>query len=164
MCTSGDIEQRVRSTLESMNVEYEWIAVDPSFADTAECCEKYGLRMDHSGNTIIIASKRGEKRYSACIVLGTERLDVNKKVRSLMEVSRLSFADSDETMHLTGMMIGGVTPYGLPLSIPIYIDDKIMLLDYVILGAGSRSAKIKVAPESLLNIPTATVITGLSLD
>ena len=59
---------------------------------------------------------------------------------------------------------GGVTPYGLPLSIPIYIDDKIMLLDYVILGAGSRSAKIKVAPESLLNIPTATVITGLSLD
>ena len=146
-----------------MNVEYEWIAVDPSFADTAECCEKYGLRMDHSGNTIIIASKRGEKRYSACIVLGTERLDVNKKVRSLMEVSRLSFADADETMHLTGMMIGGVTPFALPESLPIYVDAMIMDLDYVILGGGSRSGKLKVPPTALLNIPTTSVVQGLSI-
>ena len=164
MDQAEDIERRVRVSLETLGIAYEWIEVDPDFADTAACCERYGFRMDHAGNTIIVASKRGEKKYSACIVKGSDRLDVNKKVKSLMEVKRLSFASPVETNDITGMMIGGVTPYGLPLSIPIYIDDKIMLLDYVILGAGSRSAKIKVAPESLLNIPTATVITGLSLD
>ena len=153
MRRAEDNEQQVKLTLEGMEVEYEWIEVDPDFADTAAFCEKYGFLMDHSGNTIIVASKRGEKKYSACIVLGTDRLDVNKKVRSLMEVSRLSFANAAETMNLTGMMIGGVTPFALPASLPVYVDAMIMDLDYVILGGGSRSGKIKVPPSALLNIP-----------
>ena len=163
MNRAEEIEQQVQSTLESMGVEYEWIEVDPDFADTAAFCEKYDFRMDHSGNTIIVASKRGEKKYSACIVLGTNRLDVNKKVRSLMEVSRLSFANADETMVLTGMMIGGVTPFALPTSLPIYVDAMIMDLDYVILGGGSRSGKLKVSPSALLQITGARVIEGLSI-
>ena len=158
-----DIEQQVKSTLENMNVVYEWIEVDPDFAETAAFCEKYDFRMDHSGNTIIVASKRGEKKYSACIVLGTDRLDVNKKVRSLMEVSRLSLSNADETMNLTGMMIGGVTPFGLPESVTIYVDAMIMDLDYVILGGGSRSGKLKVPPSALLDISAVSVIEGLSL-
>ena len=161
---SSRIEDAVIRSLDSLKCRYEWIPVHPDYADTISFCNKYGYDLDHSGNTLLIISKRGEKKYSACIVKGSDKLDVNKKVKSLMEVKRLSFASPVETNGITGMIIGGVTPYGLPSSIPIYIDDKIMLLDYVILGAGSRSAKIRVAPESLLKIPTATVVAGLSLD
>jgi prolyl-tRNA editing enzyme YbaK/EbsC (Cys-tRNA(Pro) deacylase) len=160
---SGNIEQHVKLTLESMKVNYGWIEVDPDFAETAAFCQEYGFPMDHSGNTIIISSKRGERKYSACIVLGTDRLDVNRKVKNLMGVSRLSFANAEETTDLTGMMIGGVTPFGLPESLPIYVDAMIMDLDYVILGGGSRSVKIKVSPSSLLSIPSASVIKGLSM-
>lgn len=163
MHETEDIEQHVKSTLENMNVTYEWIEVDPDFADTVTFCEKYNFRIDHSGNTIIVASKRGKKKYSACIVLGTDRLDVNKKVRSLMEVSRLSFANAEETTHITGMMIGGVTPFGLPESLPIYVDATIMELDYVILGGGSRSGKLKIPPSALLGISTVSVVEGLSM-
>ena len=162
MDQAEDIERRVRVSLETLGIAYEWIEVDPDFADTAACCERYGFRMDHAGNTIIVASKRGEKKYSACIVLGTHRLDVNKKVKGLMDVSRLSFANADETIALTGMMIGGVTPFALPVSLPVYIDSMIMSLDYVILGGGSRSGKLKVAPAALLGIPAARVIESLS--
>ena len=78
MRRTEDMEQHVKSTLENMQIKYEWIEVDPDFADTAVCCEKYGFKIDHAGNTIIVASKRGEKKYSACLVLGTDRLDVNR--------------------------------------------------------------------------------------
>ena len=141
---------------------YEWIEVDPEYADTAEFCERYGFTMEESGNTIIVASKRGEKKFAACIVLGMDRLDVNKKVRNLMQVSRLSFANSENTMELTGMMIGGVTPYMLPDSIPLYIDSKIMNLESIILGGGSRSGKLRLSPKELLKIPSAEIIEGLS--
>jgi len=158
-----EIEAYVKSTLHSLQVDYQWIEVDPEYADTAICCEKYGFEISNTGNTIIVASKRGEKKYSACIVRGTEKLDVNRKVRELMGVSRLSFANADDTLNLTQMMIGGVTPFGLPESLPIYIDEVIMGLDYVILGAGSRSAKLIIPPESLLKIPNTNVIKDLSV-
>ena len=162
MLSSEEIEINLKETLRNLEVIYEWIEVDPKYADTAEFCERYGFTMEESGNTIIVASKRGEKKFAACIVLGTDRLDVNKKVRNLMQVSRLSFANSENTMELTGMMIGGVTPYMLPDSIPLYIDSKIMDLESIILGGGSRSGKLRLSPKELLKIPSAEIIEGLS--
>ena len=162
MLSSEEIEINLKETLRNLEVIYEWIEVDPEYADTEKFCERYGFTMEESGNTIIVASKRGEKKFAACIVLGTDRLDVNKKVRNLMQVSRLSFANSENTMELTGMMIGGVTPYMLPDSIPLYIDSKIMDLESIILGGGSRSGKLRLSPKELLKIPSAEIIEGLS--
>ena len=162
MLSSEEIEINLKKTLRNLEVIYEWIEVDPEYADTEKFCERYGFTMEESGNTIIVASKRGEKKFAACIVLGMDRLDVNKKVRNLMQVSRLSFANSENTMELTGMMIGGVTPYMLPDSIPLYIDSKIMDLESIILGGGSRSGKLRLSPKELLKIPSAEIIEGLS--
>jgi prolyl-tRNA editing enzyme YbaK/EbsC (Cys-tRNA(Pro) deacylase) len=75
----------------------------------------------------------------------------------------VSFASADETIALTGMMIGGVTVFALPPELPIYIDAPIMSLDYVILGGGSRSLKIKTSPEVLRRLPNMQVIQALSL-
>ncbi len=163
MRTLDEIEQSVVSQMESLGVEYEIFEIDPDFADTAAFCEKYGWPMENSGNTIVVASKRGQKKHCACIVAATDRLDVNKRVKGLMEVSRASFAGPEETMELTGMMIGGVTPFGLPSDIPIYADAKLEALDYVILGGGSRSSKLKIAPAELSNLPNLEFIAGLSL-
>ena len=146
MDNNVDIEKKVQTTLATLGVVYKWIEVDPEFADTLDFCKKYGFEMEEAGNTIIVASKRGEKKYAACIVLGTDRLDVNKKVKGLMGVSRLSFASAEDTMQLTGMMIGGVTAFALPNSVPLYIDAKIMELDRVILGGGSRYGKLSISP------------------
>ena len=143
---------------------YEVVDCDPDFADTAAFCERYGYSLDRCGNTITIASKRGPKQSSACVVKGSDRLDVNKTVRKLMGVSRASFASPEETVAVTGMMIGGVTPLALPPEVPVYADEKLMELDYMILGSGSRSSKIKISPEVFRKIPNAQIVSGLSLE
>ena len=158
-----EIEQKVADQMDSLGVQYETLEIDPDFADTAAFCDEYGLPMEKSGNTIVVASKRGQKKHCACIVAATDRLDVNKRVKGLMGVSRASFAGADETMELTGMMIGGVTPFGLPSDLPIYADAKLTSLDYVIIGGGSRSSKIKLAPSELGKLPNLEFIDGLSL-
>ena len=163
MSVSENVEREVVARLESAGAEFEMFEIDPDFADTAQFCEKYGFPLEKSGNTIVVASKRGQKKYCACIVAATDRLDVNKRVKGLMEVSRASFANADETMELTGMMIGGVTPFGLPEDLPIYADAKLRDLDYVILGGGSRSCKLRLAPGELRKIPGLEVVEGLAL-
>jgi prolyl-tRNA editing enzyme YbaK/EbsC (Cys-tRNA(Pro) deacylase) len=62
------------------------------------------------------------------------------------------------------MMIGGVTVFALPAELPIYIDVPIMGLDYVILGGGSRSLKVKVSPAVLGHLANTHVIPGLGID
>ena len=163
MQSSELIENGVVSQLQSLGVDYEIFEIDPDFADTAAFCEKYGFPMENSGNTIIVASKRGQKKHCACIVAATDRLDVNKRVKGLMEVSRASFAGADETMEITGMMIGGVTPFALPLDLPIYADAKLQTLDYLILGGGGRSTKLRLDPSELGKLPNLEFIDGLSL-
>ena len=157
------IEQRVHQVLDGLEVPYEAIPIDASFADTAAFCEHYGFPLDHAVNAIIVGSKKEPRQYCACLVLATMRLDVNHTVRKLMGVSRVSFASADDTIALTGMMIGGVTVFALPAELPIYIDAPIMALDYVILGGGSRSMKIKVSPEALRRLPNASLLPGLGV-
>ena len=94
----------------------------------------------------------------------TTRLDVNHSVRALLGATKVSFASADETKALTGMMIGGVTVFALPPELPIYVDDKLMQREWVILGSGSRSSKIKISPDVFRRIPNATIVPGLSID
>lgn len=159
---SGDIERRVVEVLGRLGVPYERIQINPAFADTAAFCAKYGSPLERAGNTIIVASKKEPRQYAACVVLATTRLDVNHAVRTLLGVSKVSFASADETMALTGMLLGGVTVFALPDDLPIYVDDKLLALDWVILGSGSRSSKIKISPEVFRRLPNARVVAGLS--
>ena len=155
------IDRQVRDVLDTLGLPYEIMAIDPAFADTAQFCERYGVPLENSANTIIVGSKKEPRQYSACVVRATTRLDVNHVVRKLMGVPRLSFATAEETMALTGMMIGGVTVFALPADLDIYVDEGLMPLDYIILGGGSRSTKVKIAPAVFTRLPAATVIPGL---
>ena len=139
--------QSVLKTVANLGLPYEVIEIDTDLADTALFCENYGFPIEQSGNTIIVASKREPKLFAACVVLATTKLDVNKCVRNLMGVSKASFASAEEMKILTGMEVGGVTPFSLPEGLPLYVDSRIMELGWVILGGGGRDRKLKTSPE-----------------
>lgn len=145
-----DIAQNVKDAVAGLGFEAEFIDCDPELADTAAFCAHYGYELDQSANTIVVASKRPPGHYAACVVLANARLDVNKTVRGLMEVRKLSFAPPEVTAEVTGMIMGGVTPFGLPAELPLYVDSAVMACEWVIVGGGSRSLKIKVTPEALV--------------
>jgi prolyl-tRNA editing enzyme YbaK/EbsC (Cys-tRNA(Pro) deacylase) len=155
-------EEIVIVALQKLGVSYELIDIDPNFADTAAFCEKYSYPVERSCNTIIVASKKEPKRYVACVVLAHTRLDVNKRVTTLMDVSKASFASAEEMIALTGMQVGGVTPFSLPAGVPLYIDDRIIALDWIILGGGGRSLKVKTSPEVFRKLG-AEVVSGLAM-
>ena len=119
---SSQTEARVRAALDALGADYEVLPCDPELADTHAFCAHYGISLEDSANAILVASKKEPRVFSVNLVLATTRLDVNHAVRRLMGVKRLSFATAEQTMEITGMMIGGVTPFGLPNDLPIYVD------------------------------------------
>ena len=96
------------------------------------------------------------------MTLATTRLDVNHRVRDELEVKKISFADAEMTTDLTGMAIGGVTPFGLPADLPVLVDDAVFTRESIVLGGGNRSSKLRLAPASLEVIPGLRRISGLA--
>ena len=154
--------ERLEAALDPLGVAYELFPCDPALADTAQFCEAYGFSPDESANTIVVVGKADPRRYAACIVLATHRLDVNRAVRDRLGTRKASFAGADETRDLTGMEIGGVTPFGLPIGLPVWVDAAVMARPRVVLGGGSRSWKVIASPEILLQLPSAEAVDGLA--
>lgn len=157
-----DVSDRVLGQLDDLGVPYEVMACDPEYADTAAFCEHYGIDPGISANAILISSKRPQGHHALCVALATTRLDVNHRVRGLMGVRKLSFASAEETVEVTGMTIGGVTPFGVPADLPIYVDEAVMEPDTIILGGGNRSSKIRVNPEVFRKLTGAVVVSDLA--
>jgi prolyl-tRNA editing enzyme YbaK/EbsC (Cys-tRNA(Pro) deacylase) len=153
---------RLQAALDQLDVPYELFPCDPALADTAQFCAAYGFSPDESANTIVVVGKSDPRVYAACIVLATHRLDVNRAVRDKLGTRKASFAGPDETRELTGMEIGGVTPFGLPDGLPVWIDADVMGRSRLILGGGSRSWKVISSPALLKAVPGAEVVEGLA--
>ncbi|HEY1293529.1 MAG TPA: YbaK/EbsC family protein [Chloroflexota bacterium] len=156
------IDTRLQDQLAELGVPFELFPCDPALADTANFCAAYGFKLEDSANTILVIGKSEPPVYAACVVLANCRLDVNKTVRQRLGTRKASFAPAEDTRTITGMEIGGVTVFGLPSELPVWIDARVMARERVVLGGGSRSFKVIAAPEILRRLPNAEVIQDLA--
>jgi prolyl-tRNA editing enzyme YbaK/EbsC (Cys-tRNA(Pro) deacylase) len=152
----------VIADLARLGIDYEEMACDPDLADTAQFCEAYGVPLEKSANAILVASRKPEGHNAVCVVLAHTRLDVNGTVRRRLGVRKVSFAPGDLTKELTGQEIGGVTIFGLPNDIPVWLDSRVMDCDWVIVGAGSRTAKIKLDPSQFADLDGYEIVEDLA--
>jgi prolyl-tRNA editing enzyme YbaK/EbsC (Cys-tRNA(Pro) deacylase) len=158
------IDLTVQQQLDRLDVPYEIFPCDPALADTANFCAAYGFKPEDSANTILVIGKSDPPVYAACVVLSNTRLDVNRVVRQRLGTRKASFAPAEETRAITGMEIGGVTVFGLPSELSIWVDSRVVTRERIVLGGGNRSTKVIAAPEILLKLPHAEVVEGLATE
>ena len=154
------LEQHLRP----LGEPYDLFPCDPALADTAAFCAAYGFDPEDSANTIVVIGKSDPPRFAACVTLAPYRLDVNRTVRDRLGTRKASFAPAEATAALTGMQIGGVTVFGLPPELPIWVDSRVMARERIVLGGGSRSWKVIAAPAILRALPSMEVVEGLATD
>src|SRR4051812_27396755 len=157
------VDDALRSHLDALGVAYEIFPCDPALADTAAFCAAYGFAPEDSANTIVVIGKANPPKYAACVVLATTRLDVNRAVKKRLG-ARASFAAAVDTRATTGMEIGGVTVFGLPSDLPIWVDARVMERERIVLGGGSRSCKVLAAPAILRALPNVDIVDGLATE
>ena len=159
--TDRSSERSVLSHLDRLEIQYEALECNPDFADTAAFCAEYDVPLSHSANAILVKSRRGEKRFGLVVVAADCKLQ-NRAIRKLLETSKASFATAEETREITGMLIGGVSVFGLPDDLPVWVDSRVMEVPWVIVGGGSRSIKVRLDPQDFTKLPGALVVEGLA--
>ena len=148
--------------ISKLAIPYQVVECKEEYADTYLFCEKYDYPIEFCANTILLSSKKPPNYHVACVLQGDKKLDVNNKVRKLMNSSKVSFASHEETVALTNMKSGGVTIFGLPNSIDIYVDSDVMNQPYLIFGSGNRNSKIIIEPNHLSQIPNIKLVGNIT--
>ena len=149
----------VAAALQTLDLDCFVAPIDPALADTAAFCAEYGVGLEVSANCVVVSGRRAESTTTAaCLVLATDRADVNKTVRKRLDVRKISFAPMADAVEQTGMEYGGITPIGLPADWPVLVDEAVARSDWVVVGSGIRGSKLAVSGPVLAALPGAETL------
>ncbi|MGZ8751277.1 MAG: YbaK/EbsC family protein [Pseudonocardia sp.] len=137
--------------------------IDPGLADTAAMSEAYGFSMLDSANCVVVSGKRaGEERVAACMVRADTRADVNNVVKRTLDVRKASFHPMERAVEESGMEYGGITPFGIPATWRLLVDERVTGIERACIGSGVRHSKLFLPGALLADLPGAEVLTDLA--
>ena len=149
----------VAAAVQALDLSCFVAPIDADLADTAAFCAAYAVGLDASANCVVVSGRRGETTTTAaCLVLATDRADVNKVVRKRLDVRKISFAGMADAVQQTQMEYGGITPIGLPHGWPVLVDEAVAAQDWVVVGSGIRGSKVAAPGAVLVTLPGAEAL------
>ncbi|GBQ64973.1 hypothetical protein AA103196_1021 [Ameyamaea chiangmaiensis NBRC 103196] len=122
----------------------EIIECDASTATVAEAAAAHGVAPAQIAKTLAFHTPKGMVLVVAC---GDARMD-NRKFKAVFG-GKVRMVDRAEVEAATGHPVGGVCPFGLAESLPVYCDLSLRAFAEVLPAAGSVNSAVRIAPERL---------------
>lgn len=129
------------------------IELSQSTATVALAAEGHGVKPAQIAKTL--ALRVGED-VILIVTRGDARLD-NKKYKALFS-TKARMLGFDEVEIETGHPVGGVCPFGLARPHKVYCDISLKAFGEVVPAAGAPHAAIRIAPERMVALTSATWI------
>jgi len=139
--------ESVRAWLAAHAPDLPLIQVEESTA-TVETAAK-ALRVEPGRIAKTLAIRAGDRLF-LLVARGDTRLD-NRKCKDELG-SRPRMLGPDETLELTGHPVGGVCPFGLKTSLPVYLDVSLRDFDVVYPAGGSLNTSVEVPVQRLFDL------------
>lgn len=116
--------------------------------------EKIGVEPECVFKTIVMRTETKEV-YVFCQSAVSE---INlKKARTIAGCKEISPVKPEELLGLTGYIRGGCSPLGMKRKFRTFIDETVLLCDFVCISGGQRGVQIKLKPEDLIKACDAVV-------
>ncbi len=126
------------------------IETTESTATVATAAAVHGVEPGQIAKTLCI---RVDGENLLLVTRGTARLD-NKKAKAAFG-GRPRMLGAEEVEQLTSHKVGGVCPFGLPQSLPIYADISLKIYGEVIPAGGSTHSSVRLSVDRLVQLTGA---------
>jgi prolyl-tRNA editing enzyme YbaK/EbsC (Cys-tRNA(Pro) deacylase) len=145
--------QSVRAFIQARAPDIDIIETDDSSSTVELAAKAHHVEPAQIAKTICLGV--GEKTL-LIVTSGTARLD-NRKVKDVLG-GKGRMLNAEQVLAATSHPVGGVCPFGLPSSLPVYCDISLRRFQEVVPAAGSTNAAVKIATDRLAELTNATWI------
>lgn len=78
-----------------------------------------------------------------------------KQLARGLDVKRVEPVDPVRAEKYTGYQVGGISPFGTRVVLPVYVESSAMLLDRIYINGGKRGFLVEIAPSVLRGVLAA---------
>lgn len=155
MAHANQVDTPVIRLLNAQSVAYVLLPHAEPVLTVAAAAAQRGVVAEEMVKSILLRESRSERHVMAC-VLGPARLD-HRAVRVALGEGwgRLTFANDDEILAVTGYPRGAVNPLGLPDHVPVIFDAAIAHCRRVNISTGDPMAGLELDPADLIRLARA---------
>ena len=116
--------------------------------------EKIGIQPECVFKTIVMRTENKE----ICVFCQSAVSEINlKKARNAAGCKEISPVKPEELLGLTGYIRGGCSPLGMKRKFRTFIDETVLLCDFICISGGQRGIQIKLKPDDLIKACDAVV-------
>lgn len=148
--SAGMSLESVRAFFAAHAPEIPVLVTEVSSATVALAAEAHNVLPEQIAKTICL---RAGEETMLIVASGAARLD-NRKFKDRFGI-KPRMLDSDEVVQATSHPVGGVCPFGLPRSLPVYCDLTLKAFDEVVPAAGATNAAVRLTPLRLAELTGA---------
>ena len=116
--------------------------------------EKIGVQPECVFKTIVMRTENKE----ICVFCQSAVSEINlKKARNAAGCKEISPVKPEELLGFTGYIRGGCSPLGMKRKFRTFIDETVLLCDFICISGGQRGIQIKLKPDDLIKACDAVV-------
>jgi len=146
--------ERVRAFLTEHGLADGVVEFEQSTKTAAMAAEAMGCELGQIVKSLVVIVD-GESPVVA-LVAGDRRGDLDA-IAGEMAGRKARMADADTVREVTGYAIGGVSPFALPESLPVLVDDSLERFETVFPAAGTPSSMVRMPASMLVSVSRGRV-------
>lgn len=136
--------------LKAAGVQYEAskYAYEPH-GGTAQCARDMGIDEHRVVKTIVLKTCGGKPFIM--LMHGDREISLNKLAR-IIGVKSVEMCEVEEAQRHSGYLVGGTSPFGFRKKVPVYAQESILELDWLVINGGARGFFVKISPDALRSV------------
>ena len=136
----------VSIALEKLNIPHQIFRHETPVDSFEKAASDRGQRPSQIVRTILF--RVSEEEFALVLVAGPEQISW-KILRTLLGKSRITMANEEEVLAVTGYRIGTVGPFGLLKPVRILIEASVLQEEEVSIGSGMRDTAVIIKSADL---------------
>ncbi len=140
----------VREFFASRQLDIPIIETEADTSTVALAAQAHGIAPGQIAKTL--AFRLADGRVVLIVASGDVRIDHQKFKQALGKGKMLA---AQEVVELTGHPVGGVCPFGLATSLPVYLDESLLNYQEVWPAAGSTNSALRITPQQMAELTQA---------